>query len=539
MLRHHASRLAFLAAAVTLAALVALTVSASRSGNAAYPGANGRIAYAYGASYGYGGGSIWSANPDGGSPTTLTSGTNDNSPTYSPDGGRVAFERDLGIAVMNADGAALTQLINGSGTTSSETKFETEYETSENPPRTIPVVRIYTVRGKWHSFGGPSFSPDGKQLAISEGIEDTAFTTICAVETKGEEECLEYSNPDAFFDYEYECLTCSSGIITIDSKTGAKTGVVTTAPKGSYDYQPAYSVDGKIAFVRSMSPGRGLFVVDAPGGSPTQVASGYNLAEPDFSPDGTKIAFSHGGELAIVGAAGGPLTVLPTPTPSDAFSSAASNPVFSPDGATIAFERTIFFPGKWDYGINTIGTDGSGLTKVIDHGSSPSWQPLAVSAPPQTPPRAIVRKGRIRLNKKNQAVIGAIFCGSSPCALKVMVALLKIRKPKAKRGKHPRMASGAATSKKPKKRARSRTYKIKGMVPRGLAPGQKGKVKVRVGGRALVALRKAGKGASTVKIRVTDGLGVNVLTMKSNLLPPRKHKKPKRHGKHRKTKTQR
>ena len=64
-------------AIVVLSALVGfavLAISLSKQGDAAFPGANGKIAYANG-SVPTGRTSIWSANPDGSSPTPLTSGT--------------------------------------------------------------------------------------------------------------------------------------------------------------------------------------------------------------------------------------------------------------------------------------------------------------------------------------------------------------------------------------------------------------------------------------------------------------------------------
>lgn len=499
MVCRHAVRLAVIAAVAAVAGFTALAVSASRPGDAAYPGANGHIAYAYGESYGYGGGSIWSANADGSAPVMLTNSGSDRSPAYSADGSRIAFERKNGVAAMNADGTGLTQLLEGGGSTSSETRFETEYETSEKPPRVIPVVRIHTVVGKWRRFGTPFFSPDGSQLAVEEGTEDTKFTSICAVEAEGDEKCLEYGSENAFVDYEFECLTCVSRIVTVNSVNGAKVGTVDTAPENDYDSEPAYAADGKIAFARWTPSGSGIFVVNSPGATPTQVTSGYSVWAPDFSPDGSRIAFSHGGELATVGVGGGPVTILPTPAPSEALGSFAGSPAFSPDGSRIAFERTVYFKGKWDYGIDTIAPDGSGLTKVVDRGSAPSWQPLHVGPPPVLP-NAKARKGAAKLTKSGRGTVGAIVCGSSPCALKVLSAKLKIGK---------------------------KSCRAKASAPASLAAGQQAAVKVRVSGKCLAALRKAGKGVLVVRLQVTDGLGAHLFTLRSTLKPPRAktHKK--------------
>lgn len=483
-----------MAGVAVVAGFTALAVSASRPGDAAYPGANGHIAYAYGEGYAYGGGSIWSSNADGSLPVQLSNGGNDSSPAFSPNGSRIAFERENGIAVMNADGSGVSQLLEGSNSFSSETKFATEYETSEEPPRTIPVVRIHTTSGGWHAFHSPSFSPDGSQLAVEESIEEVKFTSICAVEAEGDEGCLEYGSENAFFDYEFECLTCISRIVTVNSANGARTGTVATAPEEDYVSEPAYSADGKIAYARRGSPASGIYVVGSSGGAPTQVASGYNVSAPDFSPDGARIAFSHGGEIAIVGVGGGPVTILPTPIPSDAYSDSNGDPVFSPDGTKLSFDRTIFFKEKWDYGVYTMGTDGSAITKVIDKGFRPSWQPLPLPPPPSTPAKARARKGKVRLDKRGRAAIGSITCGSSPCSLKVLSAKLKAGKKRCS---------------------------VKASLQKGLAAGQSVKVRVRIRGRCLAALEKAGKGSLIVKVRVNDALGQRVLTLKSIVLPKR------------------
>ena len=87
-------RFAIVVALAALSGVAALAISMSGRGGAAFPGANGKIAYAYGDNYSYSGSTIWSANADGSSPTMLTSGTNDTEPAYSADGTRIAFDRE-------------------------------------------------------------------------------------------------------------------------------------------------------------------------------------------------------------------------------------------------------------------------------------------------------------------------------------------------------------------------------------------------------------------------------------------------------------
>ena len=95
------------------AGLFVLAISMSDRGDAAFPGVNGRIAYASGDSYSYSSAGIWSSNADGGSPTLLSSGPGVTAPSYSADGGRIAFDREGGVAAMSSAGTGVAQLLTG------------------------------------------------------------------------------------------------------------------------------------------------------------------------------------------------------------------------------------------------------------------------------------------------------------------------------------------------------------------------------------------------------------------------------------------
>ena len=101
--------------AVALVALVAATPA-----HAAFPGQNGRIAYADDPTD-LGPYDIYSINPDGTAETQLTTDpANDVLPDWSPSGQRILFQSDragLGyqIYVMNADGTGQTRLTDPPG----------------------------------------------------------------------------------------------------------------------------------------------------------------------------------------------------------------------------------------------------------------------------------------------------------------------------------------------------------------------------------------------------------------------------------------
>jgi Tol biopolymer transport system component len=498
MSRRHAARLSVIVAVAAVAAVTALTVPASRQSDAAYPGSNGRIAYAYGESYGYGGGAIWSANADGSAPTTLTKGAHDNSPAYSPNGSRIAFEREEGVAVMNADGSGLTQILSGKYSYSSKPEWKSEYPKPGHPSEKVPFVKITNYTETWQGFHSPSFSPDGSQLAVGESHGEYVYRVICEVEEAEGSHCVS-GYEGGYYHYEYECIDCRAGMITVNSSTGAVTGNVTPVVKGVVDYDPAYSPDGKIAFSRYIESAHAssIFAVSSPGAMAVRVTNGPQDYEPDFSPDGSRIAFNHGGEVGLVGAGGGPITLLSIPVPPDASHGYSGSPVFSPDGSKIALERRVSPKvGKAEWGIYTIGTDGNGLTKVIGNGSAPSWQPLAVPPPPPTPPTAKSKTGKGKLDKKGRVKVGAVVCGSTPCALKVLSAKLKAGKKRCG---------------------------VKVTLAKKLAPGATAKVGVKVAGKCLAALKEAGKGRLVIRVRISDGLGKHVLALKKTVVPAHGH----------------
>lgn len=486
---------------MTLAAigwLAACTAVASKPADAAFPGVNGKIAYSAFD------GSIWAANADGSSAARLTDGSGDWSPTYSPDGSRIAFERGQGIFVMNADGSGQGRLIDGGITTSGETTWEGDYETPGPSPQTIPFVKVQATTTTGHSFGAPSFSPDGSRLAVAEVLEEHKFTVICAVEEDKGEKCIDQSDPDAYVESHLACISCTARIVTISSTSGARTGDVTTPPSGSYDLEPAYSTSGRLAFRREGSVGgSAIFVADSPAAAPTQVTFGESDWTPDFSPDGSKIAFSRGNEIGIVGAAGGPVTIVPVPSPPGA-QGFADSPAFSPDGTRIAFERGVFPQGTPGEGLYTIGVDGTGLSLVSSDGFGPSWQPTTMPQPP--PPteaaKARSRKGKVRLTGKGKATIGTITCGSSPCELAVSSAKLKAGK----------------------KKCLVETTLAKRLGPKKSAP-----LGVRVAGKCLAAVGKVGKGKLVAKVWVADAVGRKALTFKATLVSAKGSKSRKAH----------
>jgi Tol biopolymer transport system component len=476
-----------------ISGFAALAISMSQGGDAAFPGVNGRIAYANGNSYAYGSSGIWSANADGTSPQLLTDGSNDSDPSYSPDGTRIAFGRKGGIAVMNADGTGLSLLLSGSWSQSSPSGWQQNYKDPDSG-KIIPFVKIQTYREEWRSFSSPSFSPSGSQLVVAEDGGTRIDTSVCAVEALNDPECIGFGEPGAYSNFEFQCLGCGGRLITVNSTTGALTGELTPVVNGRRDLEPAYAANGKIAFTRHISGSSSIYVIDSPGAVPLRVTAGQWDRAPDFSPDSSRIVYDHGEyDIGLTGASGGTVALLPVPALPEESGGYTNSPAFSPDGSRVVFSRVVYgHGGKSGSGLFTMGLDGSGLTRVAESGFGPSWQPVAPHAAPAIRPKAKLRKGKVKLDKKGRATVGKITCGSTPCKLKVLSAKLK---------------------------AGRKACRVETRLAKKLAPGKSGKLGVKVSGKCLTSLRKAGKGTFLAKVRVTDALGKKVLKLKSTLLP--------------------
>jgi Tol biopolymer transport system component len=299
---------------------------AAPSAHAAFPGANGKVAFADGyfccASH------VYTINPDGTGQTTLDYGYD---PAWSADGRKIGYiNRADNLATMNADGSGKTDL----GVRPTVGESDPDY---------------------YSYLGDPAWSPDGGQIAFAE---NTCY-------------------PDG---------GCSSDLWIVNADGSGRHRLF--APGDDYGTSPAWSPDGQwIAFSGFCDPSTaGICKVHPDGTASTLVFGrpGGDSLSPDWSPDGTEIVFSvddcctYEGSIWKVGADGTGAGVVRAGGPrfSDPYH---AEPVWSPDRTKIAFWWQTPTRSSPAY-VSVMNSDGSNAMRLAP-GVKSSWQPI-----PNRPP---------------------------------------------------------------------------------------------------------------------------------------------------------
>ena len=309
-----------LAAAILAAWLMVVLATPTKRAEAAFPGNNGKIVFVRENDRDT---DIVTMKANGDNQTKLTnSRADDYDPTFSPNGKKIAFGRNRSgtgdIYTMSANGTHLRRV--------------TTSESGE---------------------GNPAWSPDGTKIAFSR--ERNGNTDIYVINQDG------------------------SGLTRI-----------TTSPK--YDAHPAWSPDGtRIAFARGPSSvSTRIYVMKAARESETNIpqrltpsGSGLTIESfPDWSPDGTRIAFAGDQtsvekcpcQLFTIRADGSDLIRLTN------LSRGFIRPAWSPDGTKIAFSAR---RDVHTFGIYVMKAKPESatnrpkrLTGTLFGAFDPDWQPL-------------------------------------------------------------------------------------------------------------------------------------------------------------------
>jgi TolB protein len=282
----------------------------------------------------------------------------DTEPVWSPDGARIAFISDRAgfrdVWTMKADGTDARQLTEKLGSCStlrwSPDGSKIAFVSAKSGQEQIYVAEVATGRMvQLTDFNVPSrqpaWSPDGKRLTYSHYAGQYSTYSM---------------NPD-----------------------GTNKRQVTDANGG---LDAAWAPDGKrlayTAYLHQQKPGFRLFTVGGDGKNVKQLttnANGFGNVYPQWSPDGSKIAF---GELvdgvvqvAVVSADGGEAQVI---TKSAGEMWAHEYARWSPDGKSLSYVRTYRGPGKKDVppALFVSDADGANAKDLITHAAGTGeWKP--------------------------------------------------------------------------------------------------------------------------------------------------------------------
>jgi Tol biopolymer transport system component len=157
--------------------------------------------------------------------------------------------------------------------------------------------------------------------------------------------------------------------------TGAHQVKIKGLPKDTYPLAPTFTRDGKhIVFEDdTINAPAGIWEVPVAGGKATQLTNG-NDYQPTVSPDGKKLAFFRASSLVIANINGSnPQTLYTEP----AGTTSSDEPDFSPDGSTIAFMA--YDSSIQSFDIWTVPANGSAAATNLTNGTNLSSMDPAYS----------------------------------------------------------------------------------------------------------------------------------------------------------------
>jgi TolB protein len=319
--------------ATAIRASLAITVAMGMGGlatvqpaSATVAGKDGQIAWSRFADAAFSHADIVSANPDGTGLHKLTrtpSGTYDYNPDWSPDGKKVAFERDLsGCGCDEAAGAAQVYTMNADGSD----------------------LRQIT-HDQFPGAGDPAWSPDGTRIAMAR----------------------------------FDVPAGRDGIYILDADGSHPVQVTQNNADPGETVEPQWSPDGTklVLQIVSDTAGSAIFTVNLDGTDEQQLTPyGLGAEHADWSPDGRLIVFESYGGGAPPGVSTNVFTVRPdgshlvNVTNYTGGTLNAGNPAWAPDGKHLTFVQQ---PGAGRLGYTDV------FTMSLVNGHASDIRPVSTS----------------------------------------------------------------------------------------------------------------------------------------------------------------
>ena len=290
------------ASAGALALIFALALG--RPAEAAFPGANGDIAFERF-------GDVHLATPGGSAARKIEIAGTQANPALAPGGGLIAYEHGRGIWVMAADGTGQRRVSAGTSSTT-------------------------------FSDADPAFSPDGRKVVFSRyrsgdsdlwavGLDGAGEARLTDTPDHDEQDPAWSPNGGEIAYTRVGCEPPRGGMSCVFKMDADGTGQTNLTPEDNFhegaSSEPSWSPDGaRIAFRGAVeaehSSGTDIWTMAADGGDKANVTddNGTGDHHPAFSPDGEKIAFSssrpNGDPTAVyvVGSGGGAVERLTAST---------------------------------------------------------------------------------------------------------------------------------------------------------------------------------------------------------------------------------